>query len=300
MSFTVSSFSLDPRPSKFPQRNAHRRPLRVLAEKTTSSEQPSRSEKSLSKKLADGVGISLGPISLSFSNDFASLTTQQENQTQIENDEKQQGNEINEQNASVDFENRYGKCISSMTTAEWREKFEQNGTVDLFIEEEFNSGSRLIGGREEHFGGSYGIGTGEGPSQGHTPVHGVRIHNHYDNSTLQLEVPEDRYVLWEAEDHGLKLPYACRMGCCTACAVRVISGDLYQPEALGISKKLKEQGYGLMCVGYPRSNLELETITEDEVYDLQFGDHFEDHALSKTGPNVVRDDFALELSDMDE
>ena len=40
-----------------------------------------------------------------------------------------------------------------------------------------------------------------------------------------------RYILWEAEEHGLLLPYACRMGCCTACAVRVLQGDLYQPQA---------------------------------------------------------------------
>ena len=40
-----------------------------------------------------------------------------------------------------------------------------------------------------------------------------------------------RYILWEAEERGLLLPYACRMGCCTACAVRVLQGDLYQPQA---------------------------------------------------------------------
>jgi ferredoxin len=40
-----------------------------------------------------------------------------------------------------------------------------------------------------------------------------------------------RYILWEAEDQGLLLPYACRMGCCTACAVRVLQGDLHQPQA---------------------------------------------------------------------
>lgn len=39
-----------------------------------------------------------------------------------------------------------------------------------------------------------------------------------------------RYVLWEAEDRGLLLPYACRMGCCTACAVRIKEGDMYQPQ----------------------------------------------------------------------
>lgn len=62
-----------------------------------------------------------------------------------------------------------------------------------------------------------------------------------------------RYILYEAEDKGMQLPYACRMGCCTACAVRVKEGTLWQPEALGISAELKEQGYALMCVGYPTS-----------------------------------------------
>lgn len=48
-----------------------------------------------------------------------------------------------------------------------------------------------------------------------------------------------RYILWEAEDEGLQLPYACRMGCCTACAVRIKEGEMYQPEALGISAELR-------------------------------------------------------------
>ena len=40
---------------------------------------------------------------------------------------------------------------------------------------------------------------------------------------------------------GLELPYACRLGCCTACAVKVKSGEMWQPHALGISRELKEQ-----------------------------------------------------------
>lgn len=35
------------------------------------------------------------------------------------------------------------KSIASMTTEEWRAKYEPNGRVNLWVEEEFNAGSRL-------------------------------------------------------------------------------------------------------------------------------------------------------------
>lgn len=227
----------------------------------------------------------MGPISLSFSDDFGSGTTVE---SEVAEEEVPEG------------EDKFGKRIHSMTTAEWRERYEKDGTIDLWVEEEYNAGSRLTGGRDVHLGGTYGIGTGEGVSQGNVQTHHVKIHNRYTDEIVNVEVPEDRYVLWEAEDHGLKLPYACRMGCCTSCAVRVVSGEMYQPQALGISKRLKEQGYALMCVGYPKTDLVLETVDEDEVYDLQFGHQFEEQALNKAGQNIQRDDFALELADMDE
>ncbi|CAI9772479.1 unnamed protein product [Fraxinus pennsylvanica] len=81
--------------------------------------------------------------------------------------------------------------------------------------------------------------------------------------------------------------------CCTSCAVRVKSGQLRQPEALGISAELKSKGYALLCVGFPSSDLEVETQDEDEVYWLQFGRYF------ARGP-IDRDDYALELAMGDE
>jgi hypothetical protein len=57
--------------------------------------------------------------------------------------------------------------IARMTTAEWRAKYEADGTVDLFVEEEFNAGSRLIvrffGGVEAVLGGWAEAGAGPLP-----------------------------------------------------------------------------------------------------------------------------------------
>ena len=118
--------------------------------------------------------------------------------------------------------------------------------------------------------------------------------------TVTVQVPEDRYILYEAEDAGLELPYACRMGCCTACAVKVKSGELRQVEALGVSQELRDAGYGLMCVAFPTADCELEVADEDEVYMLQFGRNFEERALDPRANSIERDDFALEIAMLDE
>jgi ferredoxin len=89
-----------------------------------------------------------------------------------------------------------------------------------------------------------------------------------------VKVPEDRYILQTAEQQGAKLPFSCRNGACTSCAVKILAGEIHQPEAMGLSPKLQEQGYALLCVSYPRSDLEVETQDEDEVYEMQFGQYF--------------------------
>lgn len=102
----------------------------------------------------------------------------------------------------------------------------------------------------------------------------VRIHDRRTDTYHTARVPSDRYILHCAENQGIDLPFSCRNGACTACAVRVKSGALYQPEAMGLSPELQRQGYALLCVSYARSDLEVETQDEDEVYELQFGRHF--------------------------
>jgi ferredoxin len=105
-------------------------------------------------------------------------------------------------------------------------------------------------------------------------IHTVTIRDRISGNSYQVRVPEDRYILQTAEEKGAKLPFSCRNGACTSCAVKIISGEIHQPEAMGLSPKLKERGYALLCVSYPRSDLEVETQEEDEVYELQFGRYF--------------------------
>jgi ferredoxin len=106
------------------------------------------------------------------------------------------------------------------------------------------------------------------------PTYTVHIHDRHTNTEYTVEVPGDRYILETAEEQGVRLPFSCRNGACTACAVRVLSGDLHQPEAMGLSPHLQRQGYALLCVSYPRASLVVETQDEDEVYELQFGRYF--------------------------
>jgi ferredoxin len=102
----------------------------------------------------------------------------------------------------------------------------------------------------------------------------IQIHNRQTGTEHTLQVPDDRYILQSVEKQGVELPFSCRNGACTTCAVRILRGQVYQPEAMGLSPKLRDQGYALLCVSYPLSDLEVETQDEDEVYELQFGRYF--------------------------
>jgi ferredoxin len=105
-------------------------------------------------------------------------------------------------------------------------------------------------------------------------VYTVQIYNRQNDTHHTIRVTDDRYILMAAESQGVELPFSCRNGACTTCAVRVCSGTIDQPEAMGLSPKLRDDGYALLCVSYACSDLTVETQDEDEVYELQFGRYF--------------------------
>ncbi|MBF2007276.1 2Fe-2S iron-sulfur cluster-binding protein [Chlorogloeopsis fritschii PCC 9212] len=86
-----------------------------------------------------------------------------------------------------------------------------------------------------------------------------------------LQVPEDETILSVAEAAGLDLPSSCHAGVCTTCAGQILQGTVDQTDGMGVSPELQKQGYVLLCVAYPRSDLKIATEKEDVVYQLQFG-----------------------------
>ncbi|HAT13798.1 MAG TPA: ferredoxin [Microcoleaceae bacterium UBA11344] len=93
----------------------------------------------------------------------------------------------------------------------------------------------------------------------------------HQGRTYTVEVPEDQQLLRAAKAAGINLPNSCNAGVCTTCAAKVIEGEVEQSEGMGVSAELQAEGYVLLCIAYPRSNLKIETEKEDIVYDRQFG-----------------------------
>ena len=237
------------------------------------------------EKMAEKVGVSLGPIGM----------------TLQEGEVKSRATE-GEGAATEAYEKP--KSIANTNTSEWRERYvKKDGTVDLWLEDDFNVASRKAGACEdadtlvniENYAWA-GMKTVDVDA----PIRNVKVTDHESGEVLELNVPEGRYILFEAEQQGWVLPNACRMGGCTKCAVKMSKGSVEQPESLGLSKELRDQGYALMCVATAKEDVECVTQDEEEVYMMQFGKSFAELAMDKNASSVSRDDFALEIADMDE
>jgi ferredoxin len=94
---------------------------------------------------------------------------------------------------------------------------------------------------------------------------------HHQGKTHTLQVPENETILSVADGAGLDLPSSCHAGVCTTCAGQITEGTVDQTDGMGVSPELQKQGYALLCVAYPRSDLKVETEKEEIVYQMQFG-----------------------------
>ena len=85
--------------------------------------------------------------------------------------------------------------------------------------------------------------------------HRITVHWRQQGRVISHHVEDGAYILRSFEEQGDPLPFSCRNGCCTACAVRVLAGTIDQTEALGLSRELRSRGYGLLCVEIGRAHV---------------------------------------------
>lgn len=98
-----------------------------------------------------------------------------------------------------------------------------------------------------------------------------KVELHHQGEVHVIDAPADKQILRAAFAAGIDLPTSCNSGVCTTCAAKIIEGEVDQNEGMGVSPDLRAEGYVLLCVAYPRSDLKIETEKEDELYELQFG-----------------------------
>ena len=95
----------------------------------------------------------------------------------------------------------------------------------------------------------------------------------FDKRSYNFLCQEDQDIISAAKTQGIDLPNSCCSGVCTSCASLVEEGSLEQEDAMGLNDDLKEKGFALLCVSYPKSDLNIligEEV-EDKLYNDQFG-----------------------------
>ena len=101
--------------------------------------------------------------------------------------------------------------------------------------------------------------------------HNIKVE--FEQKTFSFSCSDDQDVISAAKINGIDLPHSCCSGVCTSCASRILTGSVEQEDAMGLNEDLRENGFALLCVAYPKSDLHvvIGEQVEDDLYNDQFG-----------------------------
>ena len=97
------------------------------------------------------------------------------------------------------------------------------------------------------------------------------------------KVEDKRPLLDSLKEQGVDLPYACKYGGCITCAAKLVYGEVDQRRQVALNNRQINDGYIILCVARPLSNLILEIGVEshDKLYRNPFLDPLKPHELKK-------------------
>ena len=103
------------------------------------------------------------------------------------------------------------------------------------------------------------------------PEYNIKVQ--FEQKTLSFTCSEDQDIISAAKMNGIDLPSSCCSGVCTCCASKILKGSVEQEDAMGLNDDLKDNGFTLLCVSYPNSdlNIVIGKEVEDDLYNDQFG-----------------------------
>jgi ferredoxin len=93
----------------------------------------------------------------------------------------------------------------------------------------------------------------------------------------EITVSDKETILSRCIEEGIAQEYSCRVGMCLACSAEIVSGEVAQPAARGLTEEEAER-YALTCMARPLSDLELDrgkyppSIEDDAVIDSDGSD----------------------------